>query len=144
MNYTNDDMIFQAKCQIEHLESFCEEGFTPVSCDGDEIILLDDDGVQASIYLEPILYLIDSLEALPKPEASSDSKANRASSPPKTAAEKPTYDQVLMLLDACVEAVVEMARREARTPAKGGLKCITWQQRLQTIQRTLDAAGFDA
>lgn len=144
MNYISDDMIFQAKCQIEHLESFCEEGFTPVSCDGDEIILLDDDGVQASIYLEPILFLIDELEGLPEPETSGDGKANRASSSPKAAKDKPTYDQVLMLLDACVEAVVEMAMREARTPAKGGLKNITWQQRLETIQRTLDAAGFEA
>lgn len=143
MDYTNDDMIFQAKCQIEYLERCCEEGGAPVACDGDEIILHNADGSESSINLEPILYLIDSLEALPKPEASSDSKANRASSPPKTAADKPTYEQILMLLDACLDAVVEMARREARTPSKGGLKCITWQQRLETIQRTLKAAGFE-
>lgn len=144
MNYFMDDMIFQAKCQIENLERCCEEGGAPVACDGDEIILHNADGSESSINLEPILYLIDELEGLPKPNIGRDGKAKRASTAPKTAADKPTYEQVLMLLDASVEAVVEMARREARTPAKGGPKCITWHQRLQTIQRTLDAAGFEA
>jgi coenzyme F420-reducing hydrogenase alpha subunit len=58
---------------------------------------------------------------------------------------KPTYNELLTLLDACSEAVEEAARREARKGTNEyGLKNITWKLRLERVQEILKAADFEA
>jgi hypothetical protein len=58
---------------------------------------------------------------------------------------KPTYNELLTLLDACSEAVEEAAKREARKGTNEyGLKNITWKLRLERVHEILKAADFEA
>ena len=56
---------------------------------------------------------------------------------------KPTYDNLLMLLDACIPALVREARVEAAKPkSPAGLKEITWKLRLEHVREIMKAAGI--
>lgn len=56
---------------------------------------------------------------------------------------KPTYDNLLMLLDACIPALEREVRVEAMNAKRGyGLKEITWKLRLEHIREILKAEGI--
>jgi hypothetical protein len=61
------------------------------------------------------------------------------------ATEKPTYQQLVMLLDASIPALEAAAKREAaRQPTYAGLRNITEQERLKTVRRVVkDACDSD-
>jgi len=53
----------------------------------------------------------------------------------------PTYQQIVMLLDASIPALEAAAKREAmRKPTYAGLRNITEQERLKTVRATVQAA----
>ena len=55
--------------------------------------------------------------------------------------EKPTYEQIIMLLDACIPALEEAAKREKRRGlSSNGMREITDQERLKFVKEIVDAA----
>lgn len=57
---------------------------------------------------------------------------------------KPRYDQLVVLLDACIPLLEAEARREARRPANDyGMKEISWQKRLEAARAYVKASGVD-
>jgi hypothetical protein len=59
-------------------------------------------------------------------------------------APRPSYEQLIVLLDGCLPAIEAAAKHEARKPAdKYGLKNITWQKRLEAARAYIAASGVD-
>jgi hypothetical protein len=57
---------------------------------------------------------------------------------------KPTYEQLVVLLDACIPLLEAAAKREARKPALSyGMTQITWQKRLEAARKYIAASGVD-
>ena len=59
------NLIFQAKCQIDYLESADEEGARFESIHEDAVEIELSDGSYTTVYLEPIEQLIAALRRLP-------------------------------------------------------------------------------
>jgi hypothetical protein len=57
---------------------------------------------------------------------------------------KPSYEQLVVLLDGCIPAIEAAAKREARKPAYAhGMTEITWQKRLEAARAYVAASGVD-
>ncbi|MFA7282148.1 MAG: hypothetical protein WC100_18855 [Sterolibacterium sp.] len=59
------NLIFQAKCQIDYIESAEEEGCRFESIHDDAVEIELSDGSYTTVYLEPIEQLIAALRRLP-------------------------------------------------------------------------------
>jgi hypothetical protein len=57
---------------------------------------------------------------------------------------KPSYEQLIVLLDGCIPAIEAAARHEAKKDRdRYGLKEITWQKRLEAARAYVAASGVD-
>ncbi|MGR3521929.1 MAG: hypothetical protein ACU0FT_04165 [Paracoccus sp. (in: a-proteobacteria)] len=61
-----EDLIFQAHCQISHLQDHFDDGGTLQSCAENVVVMHLRDGSETTINLAPVVRLIEGLRRLPK------------------------------------------------------------------------------
>lgn len=62
INY--EDLIFQAKCRIEDVSDFFEDGGTLNRCEGNTLIMHLEDGSVARIDIDPIIDFVNAMKEL--------------------------------------------------------------------------------
>src|SRR5690606_22083853 len=59
-----EDLIFQAKCQLEYVSDWFEEGGTLDRCEDNTLFMTLPDGSEASVYLDPIIDFVSAMKEL--------------------------------------------------------------------------------
>lgn len=62
INY--EDLIFQAKCQLEYVSDWFDEGGTLDRCEDNTLFMTLPDGSEASVYLDPIIDFVSAMKEL--------------------------------------------------------------------------------
>ena len=59
-----EDLIFQAKCQLDNVSDYFDEDATLHRCEGNTLFMILDDGSEACIYLDPIIDFVAAMKEL--------------------------------------------------------------------------------
>ncbi|WPM80940.1 hypothetical protein R5W60_04375 [Brucella pseudintermedia] len=59
-----EDLIFQAKCQLDNVSDYFDEDASLHRCEGNTLFMILDDGSEARIDLDPIIDFVAAMKAL--------------------------------------------------------------------------------
>ncbi|NKE77571.1 hypothetical protein [Ochrobactrum sp. MC-1LL] len=59
-----EDLIFQAKCQLDNVSDYFDEGASLHHCEGNTLFMILDDGSEARIDLDPIIDFVAAMKEL--------------------------------------------------------------------------------